>query len=116
MNNLNKLQSRVRAIYNETFPWQINSKEQNVSKAVIAGIGRLYSETNELVTPDICLCLHRIKNIKPERKKLRMCKQLLLGKGICLPKLKSDFRIKDIYSDFIPGKKIRLDINDEQFN
>ena len=112
MNELKKLNNNVRRIYNSLFPWPISNKEQNVSKAIIAGFGRLYTETNNTVTSGKCYCLHKIKKIKSERKKIRICKRLLNGKGIRIPKLKSDFRIRDIYNDFIPGRKIILNLKD----
>jgi len=113
MNDLVKLNNKVRVTYNGLFPWPISPKEKNVSKAIIAGFGRLYTETNNSITQGYCYCLHKIKKLKSEREKLKICKRLLNGKGIRIPKLKSDFRIKDIYNDFIPGRRIILNLKNE---
>jgi hypothetical protein len=103
-----KLKQEVRDLYNEMFPWQIDTGERNVSKAVFSGFSRLYSEMNYMISAITCIRLNSLNMIKPERKKLEICKQLLLGNEVRLPVSDDGFRICEIYSDFVPGRKIDL--------
>jgi len=108
MNEIKKLKQEVLNLYNEIFPWRIDPGERNVSKAVISGFGRLYSEMNDMISAIIFLRLNSMNMIKPERKKLEICKQLLLGDEVRLPVSDYGFRICEIYSDFVPCRKIDL--------
>jgi len=113
MNEIKKLKQEVLNLYNEIFPWQIGPGERNVSKAVISGFNRLYGELNYEVNSRVCLLLHRMHKIKPDRTKLEICKQLLLGEGVRFPGSDYIFEFSEIYSAFVPRKKIDLNQKNE---
>ena len=114
MRRLKKLNREVRELYNRIFPWPISRKEQNVSEAVISGFYKLYSEANECVSASMMIVFHKFSRIKSESTKLNKCKQFILGNTVRLPKPDFDINIRDIYNDFVPGKKINLNLKHEQ--
>ena len=111
-----KLKQEVRDLYNKIFPWQIDPNERNVSKVVILGFTRLYGELNYEVAASTCLRLHNMHKIKPECTKLEICKKLLLGLDVRLPGSATSFNIREIYSHFVPGEKININLKNEHYN
>jgi hypothetical protein len=103
-----KLRLEVRDLYNEIFPWEIDPEERNISDAVISGFGKLYRESHCEIAASIILRLHFMPKIKPARTKLEICKRLLLGDSVQLLSFGYVLNIREIYSDFVPGKKIHI--------
>lgn len=115
MDRIKKLRDEVRDLYNEIFPWQISPKARNVCKYVISGFNQLYCEVNPNQSWITIYLLHHLSIVQPEHKNLEMLKMLLLGYDVRIPKTKCAFNMRIIYSHFVPGEKINLNLKNEKY-